>query len=202
MDRVLFYTTFSPESNCSFNDFHDVPLGGVMNMPCVVRPLSLIRDRMSLEGRKWNTCHWTCSKEHYLLMRTRPMVCTGAVEGLAWTKRTLNWLCASIFSSAHPTLMLTLKDHETHFFNQIFLRRARNESCETYQNCCGPFTIMTKGTQLFSKEFSSINCWDSVQLVLVRHRTPMEAGCQRSCCLLRYLSFASKEEMRSLPGIV
>ena len=63
-------------------------------------------------------------------------------------------------------------------FIRFFLRKVRIESCESYQNCGGPFPITTDGTQLFSKQLSFLfNCWDRAHLVLVGHRAPVETRC-------------------------
>lgn len=45
--ECFFRSTSSPESSRSFNDFHDVPFGGVMKTCSVVGPFSLIRARIS-----------------------------------------------------------------------------------------------------------------------------------------------------------
>ena len=167
---------FSQCPTFSVGFYYDVPLGDMINMPSVVRPLSPMNDRMSWEEDRERTCHIPCSTKHYLLVRTRPMVCTGTVQGLAWTRRTFNWFCVSIFSSTHPTIMLTLKDQATLIFlYQIILRKARNESFETYQNCCAAMAIMSNGTHLFSKEFSSVfNSQDFVYFVLMGNIAPVE----------------------------
>ena len=93
-------------------------------------------------------------------------------------------LCIGLFMyTSHPNVNHVISVN-TYCFYQIFLRRARNEPCETYQNYCGPFSLMTNGTHLFAKEFSSINCWGSAHLVLVGHRAPVEAGCEKRLLFL------------------
>lgn len=183
--ECFFRSTSSPESSRSFNDFHDVPFGGVMKTCSVVGPFSLIRARISWEKESEVSCHLSCSREQYLLVRNRPMVCTGAMQRRAWTRMTSNWFCASIFSCTHPTLMLTLNIRQHFFFYQVILWKARNELCETYQDCLGPLSFLADWSQLLAKQFSSIKSLASALFVMVGPRVPVWTGCPRRSMIFR-----------------
>lgn len=85
-------------------------------MPSVEGPFSFKKDRMSWESAREIpvTCH--AAQSTICSLRTRPLVCTGAVQGLAWTRRTSKWYCASILCCTHPTLMLNLNVQPTFIF--------------------------------------------------------------------------------------
>ena len=105
----FFRSNSSPDSNFSFRALHDVSSGAITNMPSVEGPCFLMTDRMSWEEERKipvthaaqsTICSW--EPDHFV-----------QGQGLAWTRRTLNWFCTSTFSCTHPTLMLTMKDQAT-----------------------------------------------------------------------------------------
>ena len=112
--EVFLKSTFCPKSNFFFTVLHNVSFGNMLNMPSVVGPFSLKRDRMSWEEEISVTLY--AATEHYWLMRSRSMLCTSAAQGMAWTRRTANWFGLSVFTCRNPTLMLTLKDQATLYF--------------------------------------------------------------------------------------
>ena len=114
--ECFFISTSSLESNLFLRILHEVSLGYIMNIPSVMGPFSLMRDRMSWEEERKipvthaaqsTICSW--EPDHFV-----------QGQGLAWTRRTLNWFCTSTFSCTHPTLMLTMKDQAT--LMVIFIR--------------------------------------------------------------------------------
>ena len=96
----------------------------------------------------------------------------------------LVWTLNLYLYKSHPTVN-SERSGNTGLFIRFFLRKAKSESCESYQNFGGPFSILTDPTQVSTKEFSLLlNFWDSVPLVLLGHRGPGEALCPISSFLL------------------